>query len=369
MKQIKSQILLLVTVCLVLCLPVAAEASDHGYNKIIYFGDSLSDNGNLYSRTFGIIPKSPPYFEGRFSNGPTWAELVAEHYLQTDNVNSENFAVGSATAVFHNPAKGYLPYTLTMAVYNHLIRSAYSDRAHTLYAIWIGANDYLNGSADDAVDTATTAVVDSIGANIENLISRDAKYFLVMNLPDISDSPYGRQSPNPANLAALAKAHNQKLEAMIAGLQKKYPEVKIRLYDIYSDFNGLINNPEYYNVKYHVNLTDLTQSCWGGGYTRKRDAMLQRDKMVREIEQQLQHSTRLRDANNLNPIDAGKLADEIINTPALATAYEVGASYAEGEKPCNNPDNHLFWDKVHPTQTGHTIFSKIMIEYIDQSFN
>jgi phospholipase/lecithinase/hemolysin len=368
MKQIKSQILLLVTSCLMLCLPISATASEPGFNKIIYFGDSLSDNGNLYSRTVGIIPKSPPYFEGRFSNGPTWAELVAEHYQQSGNMTSENFAVGSSTAVFHNPAKGYLPYTLTMSVYNHLIRSAYSDRAHTLYAIWIGANDYLNGSTDAAIDSATTAVVDSIGANIENLISRDAKYFLVMNLPDISNSPYGQKNPNAANFAALTKANNQKLEVMIAALQKKYPEVKIRLYDIYSDFDGLINNPEYYNVKYNVNLTNLTESCWGGGYTRKRDNLLQRDKVLRDIEQQLQNSSRLRDANNLNPIDANKLADEIIHNPALAAAYEVGASYAEGEKPCTNPDNHLFWDKVHPTRIGHGIFSKIMIEYIDRSF-
>lgn len=368
MKQIRCQILLFVTCCLALCIPITVSAANPGYNKIIYFGDSLTDNGNLYNRTLGIVPKSPPYFDGRFSNGPTWAEMVADHYQQTDKIEAENYAVGSATAVLHNPAKGYLPYTLTMAVYNHIVRSAYSDRSHTLYVIWIGANDYLNG-ADD-VDGATTAVVDSIGSNIENLISREAKYFLVMNLPDISNSPFGRLSDRPDNLAELAKVHNQKIATLMTDLQTKYPDVKIRLYNIYADFDGMIKNTDYYNKKYHVNLTNITQSCWGGGYTRHRDALLQRDKMVQDIEQQLQKSTRLRDHDSLlNPIDANKLADEIINTPALAAAYDVGARYESGEMPCDNPDNHLFWDKVHPTRIGHTIFSKIMIEYINQNFN
>ncbi len=59
-----------------------------------------------------------------FSNGPTWAEALAEHYKIQNNMEADNFAVGSASAVFHNPVKGYLPYTLTMSVYNYLVRYA-----------------------------------------------------------------------------------------------------------------------------------------------------------------------------------------------------------------------------------------------------
>ena len=40
------------------------------------FGDSLSDNGNVYDATSGIIPATP-YADGRFSNGRIYAEYMA----------------------------------------------------------------------------------------------------------------------------------------------------------------------------------------------------------------------------------------------------------------------------------------------------
>ena len=51
---------------------VAAPITD-----LYVFGDSLSDTGNLFALTFGIEPPSPPYFDGRFSDGPVWVETLA----------------------------------------------------------------------------------------------------------------------------------------------------------------------------------------------------------------------------------------------------------------------------------------------------
>ncbi len=44
---------------------IVADAPLH---NIVVFGDSLSDNGNLYEIMKHQLPQSPPYFEGRFSN-------------------------------------------------------------------------------------------------------------------------------------------------------------------------------------------------------------------------------------------------------------------------------------------------------------
>lgn len=38
------------------------------YNQYFIFGDSLVDNGNLYKLTGNLVPTTPPYFQGRFSN-------------------------------------------------------------------------------------------------------------------------------------------------------------------------------------------------------------------------------------------------------------------------------------------------------------
>ena len=52
-----------------------AQGQGIGHIKDMYvFGDSLSDNGNLFDMTGGLAPPSPPYFDGRFPNGPVWVE-------------------------------------------------------------------------------------------------------------------------------------------------------------------------------------------------------------------------------------------------------------------------------------------------------
>ena len=54
----------------------ADAAGAQTYNRLVVFGDSLSDNGNLYAATGGTTPTSPPYYQGRFSNGPVFTELL-----------------------------------------------------------------------------------------------------------------------------------------------------------------------------------------------------------------------------------------------------------------------------------------------------
>lgn len=57
--------------------PTPLRASSPG--SVIVFGDSLSDNGNgTYLLTNKKWPEDPAYFNGRFSNGPTWCEYVAD---------------------------------------------------------------------------------------------------------------------------------------------------------------------------------------------------------------------------------------------------------------------------------------------------
>src|SRR5215472_939964 len=46
------------------------------YSELVVFGDSLSDTGNAYLFTDGAAA-GPPYFQGRFSNGPVWVEVLA----------------------------------------------------------------------------------------------------------------------------------------------------------------------------------------------------------------------------------------------------------------------------------------------------
>ena len=68
--------------------------------EIVAFGDSMTDTGNVFQLTGELDPPSPPYFEGRFSNGPVWVEYLADR-LQLPRptpslTGGSNFAYGGA---------------------------------------------------------------------------------------------------------------------------------------------------------------------------------------------------------------------------------------------------------------------------------
>ncbi|OMJ14411.1 Thermolabile hemolysin [Smittium culicis] len=60
--------------------------------RIVVFGDSNVDGGNVYMLSGKTFP-SPPYFEGKFTNGPTWVESLA----RVLGVSIDNYAYGGAT--------------------------------------------------------------------------------------------------------------------------------------------------------------------------------------------------------------------------------------------------------------------------------
>ena len=85
-------------------LPVLAQSTE-GIN---IFGDSLVDNGNAFKATGGLVPPSPPYFNGRFSNGPVWVEGFSTE-LKLPAGTTNNFAVGGATSGTGNTINVALP--------------------------------------------------------------------------------------------------------------------------------------------------------------------------------------------------------------------------------------------------------------------
>lgn len=60
------------------------------FTSFFAFGDSLTDDGK-----FGF--QAPPSFGGRFSNGITYAEHLAQDFIDAGKVE-ENFALGGATS-------------------------------------------------------------------------------------------------------------------------------------------------------------------------------------------------------------------------------------------------------------------------------
>lgn len=336
-----------------LCMNAFAER----FHSIVFLGDSLSDNGNLYKLLAKIIPKSPPYYHGRFSNGPTWAENVGNYYSSNKKQNYKIYAYGGATAILHEPSIRFIaPTNLELELSNYFFDSLLQSKKNVLFAIWIGSNDYLFDTTND-MEGMTSKVIDKISFTITELIRNGARNFLILNLPDLSVTPFAKNYQIEPRLRLLALMHNQKLEQKIIELKIKYPDVKFDFMNIYNVMQNFIEHPDIYNKKYNVNVKNTTTSCWQGGYTRRHAA----DKII-------DADSRASLMNEQKNYDIDAVNDFIAGSPELSYTYSMSTLFKRGILPCSNPDEYLFWDEMHPTAVVHQVLSEIIIENLNQYF-
>lgn len=97
---------------------------------------ALARRGNLYAVTHGTTPASPPYWNGRFSSGPVWAEHI-DDYFASEGKPFDNVAYGGARAVPDTDAVPDLPTQVGIVA----ARSSGLLGSRPLAAMWIGAND------------------------------------------------------------------------------------------------------------------------------------------------------------------------------------------------------------------------------------
>lgn len=333
-------------VCALLCSGLI-YADNKQFDTFVIFGDSLSDNGNLYSYLWDTLPASPPYYKGHFSNGPIWAEHVYDFYFPSEYTEGfRDYAVGGAGAVFSY--KEFLPYTLTMELNNYLYWNTYGKKDSTLYAIWIGGNNYLNGPIN--IEPITDSVVNAIGHATERLISAGGNKFLITNLPDLGRTPYAIESNKQFLLNQLVLRHNTKLAAKVDELKIKYPEVTFVYFDIYNFFNGALEEANDYG------FSNISEPCYFGGYTglAKPD-----DKQLQTYLSKLNSHF---DANNWQLIN---------NDPQLKEALR--ASYLYQLLPQSSRDNpaacddYVFWDRIHPSAKAHEVIAKKTVQLLEEA--
>lgn len=319
--------------------------------QVIFFGDSLSDNGNIYRLLLHFLPKSPPYFQGRFSNGPTWAELVGQHFYKNYYSDYQVYAYGGATALLHPPSSHLVSLTtLRLEVYHYLLDSLFKNKKEGLFAIWIGGNDYLFNYSPN-VDEENSKVVKEIGNSLSLLIDRGAEHFIVINLPDLSKLPNTYENSRK-RLYAYSTLHNLKLTQLIEDTRAKYPNVRIAYINVDDLFATARANPEMFNNKYHVAVSNVTDACWQGGYFLK-NARSTLHQLINEDKEMLAKG-----------IDKEEWEKYMVGAPDLNLAYRLGQAYSKGIYPCPNADNYLFWDEIHPSRVSHQVLAQIVLEQV-----
>lgn len=320
------------------------------FERIVTFGDSLSDTGNLYEYMMHLLPKSPPYYKGHFSNGPVWTENVFAHYfLSASHEHDNNYAAGGAAAVIDGT--NTLPFSLGTEVEDYLYLHEDHKKDSTLFLVWIGGNNYINFPGH--VEETTTKAVNAIERNLSSLIHHGAEIFFVPNLPDLGAIPKANSNANhSAQLSALTIAHNKKLKAMLEKMKTAHPNVMFIEFDAKSIWDDVVEHPENYGI------SNTRDACYDGSIillkTEPNDDML-RASMMREA--------------SLNGVSVSPQRIEmILNTPVLRevakTSWRLNQNLVHDSLDCTG---YLFWDDVHPTTYVHQKIAEYAIKALEES--
>lgn len=223
----------------------ASDQKDPKLKALFMFGDSLSDTTNLFALTGGQLPfTSPPYFEGRFSNGPLWVETLV-NFLElpvdleisvVDDPLASMQAVGGAFTDTRNSNAEFAPIVAGTGILGQVADFAAAGgkiKRHDLVIVWGGANDYIFEIFPDPV-----VIVGNLVTAVENLTAIGGQLFIVPNLPDLGDTPFAIAAGLQEELNELTAAHNKLLAKEMAKVARRL-RIQILLLDVNGAFTGL----------------------------------------------------------------------------------------------------------------------------------
>ncbi|MBC8166235.1 MAG: SGNH/GDSL hydrolase family protein [Bryobacteraceae bacterium] len=248
----------------------AASGAASSYSSLYFFGDSLSDTGNVFQATslisavtLGFIPvqpASPPYYQGRFSNGPVWTELVAQRLGMPDTARpagmalgglgslpgtGNNYAIGGARTGFGGalgPLDSLIPTGLLAQTQFYLSQNGGVADPDALYFVLGGGNDLRDIAAitDPTAQLQSAAQAASyLAYSVFTLYNAGARNFLMANGPDIGFIP---ESIAAGRIEAgiLASQYFNFYLDYYRNVLSAFPGVDIQYFDLFGFYNNII---------------------------------------------------------------------------------------------------------------------------------
>lgn len=313
---------------IVLAIPGASQAMP--FTNMVVLGDSLSDVGNLFIATANNnmspipqLPQDPPYFEGRFSDGPVyvehvWRELGLPGDIKPSLDGGTNYAVGGARSRYHaldrsinptfNPvsdASLFHQFTLLGQRDALISHTGGTLDPEALYTVWIGSNDVADALQPLLLGDALQAnLMLSQSANdlatvINDLVGAGAQRLLIPTVPNLGLTPNARAIPGAEPFAAvLSQTYNDLVDDLLAD-----SNAEIIRFDTFQLLNDLVNDPTSFGLSGNMNVTD---TCFDG----------------------------------------------YVGVP--------------GTSICSNPEQYLFWDRIHPSAVTHQVLAMQTIAAIPE---
>lgn len=314
-----------VILSLVAILGTGAGAKAVPYDKLVVFGDSLSDNGNLYRATqqilpFGLAVPGSPYYNGRLSNGPLYNEYLAQSLgtsIAPAMAGGSNYAFAAAATDYYSASFlgleqlfGFPSIIDGVIAYGEpLYNSGTVPSPNTLHIVWAGANNLLDlidevalvlpTNPNQASEVARNGVIGALEDIIDISLAFDflgIEEMLMINMPDLGATPLALGSGTGLIGTAISDYFNDLMDYMTPLMTW----IDVIPFDANAAMQDAIDNPANYG------LTNVTDACLTGGL-----------------------------------------------------------GYLGGGSVCSNPDGYLFWDDIHPTTVAHQFLADQIFEMLN----
>ena len=270
------------------------------YSALVTFGDSLSDVGTYAVSAVAQVGGGKYNVNG--ANGKNWTELLAKQIAvaapcaaqtglnsvipgipaiaPSNHAGCTSYAQGGARVT--NPvgpgnintypadpggALGQLTDPLINQINRHLVATGGSFKGDELVTVLAGGNDvFMNlGAVSAQLQTPTQAVTAmgvagaALAAYVKNLmVAKGAKYVVVVNLPDVSKTPfaYTLDAPTQGLIQTMSTTFNTQLAAGLSG-------VDVLLVDAYTQSLDQAAKPAQYGISNGTNpACDLAKTIF-----------------------------------------------------------------------------------------------------------
>jgi len=264
-----------VAVALLAGVPAAAGP----FSSVIVFGDSLIDSGNVQAASLAGGEEDPTpaalgYYQGRFTNGPTYADLLSERLtgsgLSTTfpyplegapppEGRNLNFGYGGAQAIL-----GVDPVPTVAEQVAAYAAMPTADDPNALYVINIGGNDLFQVVAEGFPSTTPdylAGVTDIIAEQVALLDGLGARHILVTSAPPVHGVPLYNGLPDDEEdeVRAAARAVADQFDLLLGeALAALDLDATLDVFDYLDLYDAFIADPTAFGFPAGV---DLTNAC------------------------------------------------------------------------------------------------------------
>lgn len=238
------------------------------FGTVVALGSSITDTGNSCNAVPSYCPPSPPYAQGRASNGPLWIEGVATGLgasAKGVRFGGTNYAyAGARTTAIPGGATQLVP-NMTTQLEQYLASVNYTSRPQTLFVLdgVTFGNDVTDALALAPSDpnAPTRILTNSVTAMVtmmQRLYASGARHIVVLTSTNLGLTPQVR-ALGPAAVAAatqLSATYNGALAQQVPALKAISPGLNVYTIDTFALAGQAAANPA------SLGLTNGTDACF-----------------------------------------------------------------------------------------------------------